>query len=169
MLVSHFLLNSSFFLGNLSFPSPAEKRISVHWEAELLSKCTLNPGFSSCVHFTVCYTGVYCLTVTRWSMYPVLQCKTLVSKVCLLICTSVFIGTELVVWEVHGASLSLIIRGHILWETHARIFCWLWRVSREPVYWLWFLLLSVYRNLVLGRKRGKLLHFRGSQFCFVCF
>lgn len=65
MLVSRFLLNLSgvFCLGSLSFPSlapppPAEKKLSVNWEAELLNKGMLNPDFAHCVHFSVCYPGV---------------------------------------------------------------------------------------------------------------
>lgn len=49
-----------FFSGKslLPLPSLAEKKVSVNWEAELLSRRMLNPDFACCVHFTVCYAGV---------------------------------------------------------------------------------------------------------------
>lgn len=51
-----------FFFSGKSLPPlprpPAEKELSVNWEAELLNKKLLKPDFARCVHFTVCYPGV---------------------------------------------------------------------------------------------------------------
>lgn len=98
-----------FFSGKslLPLPSLAERKISVNWEAELLNKRMLNPDCTLCALHCV-LPWCYFLTVIHWSTYPLLQSKTLVSKECLLICGSVFTGTEPVAWEVHDVSLSLM-------------------------------------------------------------
>lgn len=58
-----------FCLGSLlscPSPPPAQRKISVNYETELLNKYMLTPDFPSCVHFTVCYTAVIsCYSLTH--------------------------------------------------------------------------------------------------------